>query len=379
MNFNESEMQTELRALARKFARNEILPHIEKDEAGEIFRPELIAKMGELGLVGIPTAEKYGGAGLGYIELTTVIDEIAAVSASYAVTLAVTTLPQVILSLFGTEEQKAKYIPDLASGATIGAFSLSEACAGSDAANLRTSAKREGDHYVLNGTKLWTTQGDSAGVIILFARTGQAGSKGISAFILEKGTPGLSYGKREKKMGLSCSHTMELVLENVRIPVQNLIGKEGDGFGIALNALDGGRINIGAVACGVAQGALNCALSHAQERAQFDKTIIEFQGVSFMLADMATALDASRLMVQRAASLKDTGRKVTLEASMAKLFATDTAMQVTTDAVQILGGSGYTREFPVERYMREAKVLQIFEGTNQIQRVVISRTLARKN
>lgn len=375
MNFEESPIQKELKDLARRFVQKELLPIVEQDERDERFRPELIQKLGELGLTGIPVPDAYSGAGLGYQEYAVAIEEIAKGNLGYAISVAVTGLPQVILNLFGNEEQKKKYIPPLAEGRAIGAFSLSEAGSGSDAGALRTTAKRDGDHYILNGTKLWVTQGDIASTIIVMARTGGPGPQGVSAFILEKGMPGFSYGKREKKMGCNTSHTMELILNEVRIPAKNLVGKEGEGFKVAMTALDSGRITIGAGALGVAQAALDVAVQHAKQREQFGKPIAEFQGISFLLADMAVQLDAARLLVHRAAWLKDQGKPFSQEAAMAKLFATDMAMKVTTDAVQILGGSGYTQDFPVERYMREAKVLQIVEGTNQVQRMIIGRTL----
>lgn len=378
-NFEETSIQKELRELTRKFVQKELWPIVEQDERDERFRPELIEKLGELGLTGIPVAEEWGGAGLGYQEYCVVIEELAKCNAGYAISVAVTGLPQIILNLFGTEEQKRKYIPPLASGKAIGAFSLSEASSGSDAGSLRTTARKEGNHYIINGTKLWTTQGDLAETLILMARTGAPGPQGVSAFILEKGMPGLTYGKREKKMGWNTSHTLELILENVKIPAENLIGQEGEGFKIAMTALDSGRITIGAASLGIAQGALDIAIDHSRERQQFGKPISEFQGVSFLLADMATQLDAARLMVHRAAWLKDQKKPFSIEAAMAKLFATDTAMKVTTDAVQILGGAGYTQDFPVERYMREAKVMQIVEGTNQIQRWVIGRALSQRS
>ncbi len=375
--FVESPVHAEIRALARKFARQELAPHVEQDEADARFRPELIQKLGELGLTGVPVGETYGGAGLGYSEYIGALEELAAVNTGYAISVAVTGLSQVILEKYGTEEQKQRYIPSLAAGQSIGAFSLSEAGSGSDAGALRTTAVRDGGHYVLNGTKLWTTQGDSASTFLLMARTGEAGPRGISTFILEKGMPGFRCGKQEKKMGCHTSHTMELILENVRVPAQNLVGREGDGFKIAMSALDSGRITIAATALGVARAALEVAVSHAKQREQFGKPIGEFQGVSFMIADMAVQYDAAKLLVQRAAALRDAGHAFSQEAAMAKLFATDMAMKVTTDAVQVLGGSGYTQDFPAERYMREAKVLQIVEGTNQVQRVVIARALLK--
>jgi alkylation response protein AidB-like acyl-CoA dehydrogenase len=375
MEFQDTPVQAELRDLARRFAQKEILPIVEEDEREERFRPELIARMGEVGLTGIPVPEAYGGAGMGYAEYVVAVEELAAVCASYAVSVSVTGLPQVILSLFGNEEQKRRYIPPMAGGRAIGAFGLSEASSGSDAGSLRTTAKREGDHYVLNGTKMWMTQADVASTFVVMARTGEPGPKGISAFILEKGMPGLAMGKRERKMGWHISHTMEVLLQDVKVPAVNLVGREGDGFKVAMTALDSGRITIGAQACGIARAALEVALSHARQREQFGKPVAEFQGVSFMLADMATQLDAARLLVARAAALRDAGKPFTREAAMAKLFATDAAMRITTDAVQVLGGSGYTQDFPVERYMREAKVMQIVEGTNQIQRMLIARSL----
>jgi len=381
MNFEETNIQKDLRELTRRFVQKDLTPVIEEDEKNERFRPELIRKLGDLGLTGIPVPEAYGGAGLGYSEYIATIEELAAGNMGYAISVAVTGLPQIILSLFGSEEQKKKYIPPLAHGQAIGAFSLSEAGSGSDAGSLRTTARREGDFYVVHGTKLWTTQGDLAETLILLARTDESqksGSYGISAFIIEKGMPGLQYGKREKKMGCHTSHTMELIFNQMRVPVSHRIGNEGDGFRIAMTALDSGRITIAAGAIGVARAALDIAVGHAKHREQFGKPIGEFQGISFLLADMAVQLNAAKLLVQKAAWLKDQGRPFSQEAAMAKLFATDMAMKVTTDAVQILGGSGYTQDLPVERYMREAKVLQIVEGTNQIQRMIIGRNLIHK-
>jgi butyryl-CoA dehydrogenase len=379
MNFSpalgDTEIQAELRDLTRKFVQKELAPLVENDEEEERFRPEIIQKLGDLGLTGVPLPEDVGGAGMGFVEYIRVIEEIAAVNVGYAISVAVTGLAQSILNIFGNETQKKKYIPALTSGRAIGAFSLSEASSGSDAASLLTTAKKEGDHYIVNGTKLWTSQGDSASTIILMARTGGPGGKGVSSFILEKGMPGFRCGKRERKMGIHTSHTMELILENVKIPAANLIGQEGDGFKVSMVALDSGRITIATCALGIARASIEAAVRHAREREQFGKPIGDFQGIQFMLADMATELDAARLLVERAASLKDNKKPFSTEAAMAKVFATDMAMKVTTDAVQILGGSGYTQDFPVERYMREAKVLQIVEGTNQIQRMIIGRAL----
>ncbi len=378
-NFLESDSQKDIRALARKVVQEVITPVVEGDEETEKFRTEIIAKLGAVGLTGVPVNEEFGGAGLGYLEYITALEEIAKASTAYAISVAVTGLTQVILQTFGTDAQKKKYIPKLASGEHIGAFSLSEPSSGSDAASLRTTAKKEGAFYILNGTKLWTTQADSADVMILMARTGGPGSKGVSAFILEKGMAGLNLGKREKKMGAGISHTMEVLLDNVKVPAENLLFEEGKGMTIALTALDNGRITIASTALGISVAAFELATSHANLREQFNQPIIDFQGVGFMLADMQTQISASRLMIERAAKLKDAGHPFSIEAAEAKVYATDAAMKVTTDAVQVLGGSGYTKDFPAERYMREAKVLQIVEGTNQIQRLVIARALKKKS
>lgn len=370
-----TEEQTQLKDLAAKAAKQHLSGVVERDEEDAIFRPEIIHELGKLGLTGIPTPAEYDGAGLGYLEYTIALEEMAAISGAYAVSIAVSGLPQVILNKFGTEEQKQKYIPPLARGEHIGAFSLSESHSGSDAGALTTRAVKKGDEYILNGTKLWTTQGNVANTVIVFARTGGEGPKGISAFIVEKGTPGFRAGKKENKMGINISPTCELILEDVKIPAKNLVGKEGDGFKIAMTALDSGRITIASSGVGLSRAALEYSANYAKGRKQFGEAIIDFQGIQFMLADMYTAVEASRLLVRQAATLRDHGLPFTREAAAAKLFATDTAMKVTTDAVQILGGVGYTKEYPVERYMREAKVLQIVEGTNQIQRMVIGRSL----
>ncbi len=374
----ETEAQVEIRNLARKFSRDRIAPLVEHDEETETFRREIIRGLGELGLTGIPTSEHCGGAGLGYQEYIAAIEEIAASSGAYAVSVAVSGLPQVILDTFGTAAQKEKYIPKLASGEWIGSFVLSEAGSGSDAASLRTAAELKGDHYLLNGTKLWITQADEADVFIAMARTGGPGAKGVSSFILDRSMSGIRMGKREKKMGMCISHTMEIILENVKVPVANRVANEGDGMKIAFTALDSGRITIAATALGIARAAIEAAIHHANIREQFGKPILDFQGVGFMLADMLNEYQSAKLMTQRAAMLKDSGKPFSIAAAQAKVIATDMAMKVTTDAVQVLGGSGYTREFPVERHMREAKMLQIVEGTNQIQRLVISRAMKEK-
>lgn len=379
-SFEMNPIQLELQKLTRRFVQSQILPAQEEDEKSGSFRRDLIESLGELGLTGIPLSESYGGAGLGYEDYIVAMEELAAGSLGYAISVAVTGLTQVILNQFGNDEQKQKYIPPLASGKAIGAFSLSEPGSGSDAAALRTTAKKKGNHYILNGTKLWATQADTADTVIVMARTGapDSGAKGISSFIIEKGMRGFQCGKQEKKMGMNISHTMEIILNDVEVPASHLVGAEGDGLKIALAALDCGRITIAASALGISRAALKIAIEHAQQREQFGRPIAEFQGISFLLADMAVQWDAASLLTRRAAWLKDQGKPFSQEAAMAKLFATDMAMRVTTDAVQVLGGSGYTQDFPVERFMREAKVLQIVEGTNQIQRMIIGKNLTQR-
>lgn len=373
-----TEDQLALAEAVRAFCEETIAPLVEEDDEHEVFRPELIQAMGEQGFCGVPTPEEYGGLGLGYADYCVVLEEIARVSASYAVSVAVTGLPQVILAQFGTEAQKQAWLPGLAAGELLGAFALSEPDSGSDAASLKTTAVRDGDEWVLNGTKFWITHGGVADIYIVMARTGGEGARGVSAFIVPGTAAGLSFGKKEKKMGLRGSPTVEIILDNVRVPHTDMVAAEGEGFIVAMTALDSGRITIAASAVGLAQAALDCAGPYALERKQFGKPIIRFQGVGFMLADMACQITTARLLVMEAATLKDAGASFSETAAMAKVVATDAAMAVTTDAVQVLGGYGYCKEYPVERYMRDAKVMQIVEGTNQIQRLVISRHIGRR-
>ncbi|MBN2800578.1 MAG: acyl-CoA dehydrogenase family protein [Deltaproteobacteria bacterium] len=362
----------------REFCLDRLAPVAAADDANEHFRMDLFRAMGEQGFCGIPTPEAYGGLGLGYMEYALVLEEIARHSAAWAVTVAVTGLPQIILRTYGDEAQRERWMPGLASGEILGAFALSEPGSGSDAAALKTTAVRDGDDYVLNGTKFWITSGGVADLYVVMARTGGPGAGGISAFLVPAGTPGLSFGRKEEKMGLRSSPTAEVILEDVRVPATHRIGPEGVGFKVALSALDSGRITIAAISVGLSAVATAYAARYATEREQFNTAIIDFQGVGFLLADMATRTDAARLLVHRAASLRDAGLPYALEAAMAKVNATDTAMAVTTDAVQVMGGYGYTREHPLERYMRDAKVMQIVEGTNQIQRLVIARHLKKR-
>lgn len=373
--FEPSEEQAALIAAARDYCRASLTGGLKEDDEAERFRPEMIRALGEQGLCGIPTPEAYGGLGLGYLEYAMVLEEIGAVSASAAVSVAVTGLPQVILVRFGTEDQKRRWLPGLASGALLGAFALSEPESGSDAASLKTVAVRDGDGWRLTGTKFWITHGGYADVYVVMARTGGPGPKGVSAFLLPGDAPGLSFGKKEEKMGLRASPTVEIVLDECRLPADSLLGGEGMGFRVAMSALDSGRITIGATSVGLCRAALTYATRYATQRKQFDTPIIDFQGVGFLLADMACRTESARLLVHKAAWLRDNERDYAQAAAMAKVVATDAAMAVTTDAVQVLGGYGYTREHPVERYMRDAKVMQIVEGTNQIQRVVIARHL----
>ena len=377
--FGRTEEQQTLAAAVREFCVATIGPTAREDDEAELFRKSLIHEMGAQGFCGVATREDQGGLGLGYADLAVVLEEISRVSASYGVAVAVTGLPQVILNKFGNDDQRARWLPGLARGELLGAFALSEPGSGSDAASLRTVAERRGDRYVLNGTKYWCTHGGYADLYVVMARTGGPGPEGISAFLVPGDAVGLSSGKKEAKMGLRASPTAEIVLEDVEIPVESRIGNEGIGFRVAMAALDSGRITIGAISVGLCQAALDVAAEYATLRRQFDQAIIDFQGVGFMLADMATSTDAARLMVARAAALRDQGTAHATEAAMAKLFATDAAMRVTTDAVQVLGGYGYTRDYPVERYMRDAKVMQIVEGTNQVQRLVIARALRRQH
>lgn len=373
-----TEEQQALVDAARTVAEAELAPTVKADDETETFRKDLFHRLGDAGLCGVQTAERYGGLGLGYVEYALVLEEIAKVAPAYAVCVAVSGLPQVILAQYGDEAQRERWLPGLAAGKLLGAFALSEPDSGSDAASLRTTARRDGDDWVLDGTKFWITHGGYADLYVIMARTGGEGAGGVSAFLVPGDTPGLSFGKKEEKMGLRASPTTEIVLEGARVPAENLLAGEGLGFRIAMSALDSGRITIGSTSVGIAQAALDVAAAYACTRKQFNQPIIDFQGVGFMLADMACKVETARLLVRKAAWLKDQGLAFSETAAMAKCVATDTAMAVTTDAVQVLGGYGYTREYPVERMMRDAKVMQIVEGTNQVQRVVLARHLKRR-
>lgn len=376
MNLGFTEEQKMMRKMVRDFAQTEIAPFVERMEKGE-FPREILRKMGELGLMGIPIPEQYGGAEMDFISYIIAINELSKVSATVGVILSVhTSVGTNPILYFGTEEQKQKYVPKLASGEYLGAFCLTEPSAGSDAASLKSKAVKDGDHYVINGSKVFITNGGEADVYIVFASTNpELGSKGISAFIVEKDTPGLVIGKDEHKMGLHGSRTLQLSFEDMRVPVENILGEEGHGFKIAMANLDVGRIGIAAQALGIAEGALEAATKYAKERIQFGKPIAFQQGIGFKLADMATAVEASKLLIFRAADLRQRGIRCGLESSMAKLFASRTAVEVTTEAIQVFGGYGYTEDYPVERYFRDAKITEIYEGTSEIQRIVISKQL----
>lgn len=376
MNFQFTEEQQMMRKMVRDFAQKEITPFIPTMEQG-VFPREVLKKMGELGLMGIPIPAKYGGAEMDFISYISAINELSKVSATIGVILAVhTSVGTNPILYFGTEEQKQKYIPKLASGEYLGAFALTEPGAGSDAGSLKSRAVRHGDEYVINGSKVFITNGGEAGTYIVFASTDpNAGTRGISAFIVEKDTPGLIVGKDEHKMGLLGSRTVQLTFEDMKVPAENLLGEEGQGFKVAMANLDVGRIGIGAQALGIAEAALACATDYAKERHQFGKPIAAQQGLGFKLADMATAVEAARLLVYRAASLRAQGLPCGKEASIAKLFASKTAVEVAIEAVQVLGGYGYTKEYPAERFFRDAKICEIYEGTSEIQRLVISRAL----
>ncbi|MFD5851841.1 acyl-CoA dehydrogenase [Cytobacillus pseudoceanisediminis] len=376
MNLGFTEEQEMMRKMVRDFAQTEIAPFVEKMEQGE-FPREILRKMGELGLMGIPIPEKYGGSEMDFTSYIIAIHELSRVSATVGVILSVhTSVGTNPILYFGTEEQKQKYIPKLASGEYLGAFCLTEPSAGSDAGSLKSRAVKDGDHYVINGSKVFITNAGEADVYIVFASTNpELGSKGISAFIVEKDTPGLVFGKDEHKMGLHGSRTLQLTFEDMRVPSENLLGNEGEGFKIAMANLDAGRIGIASQALGIAEAAFEAAASYAKERVQFGKPIAAQQGVGFKLADMATSVEAAKLLIYRAADMRQRGIKCGLEASMAKLFASKTAVDVSTEAIQVFGGYGYTEDYPVERYFRDAKITEIYEGTSEIQRIVISKQL----
>lgn len=379
MQFRLSEEHEMIRKMVRDFARNEVAPTAAERDEAERFDRALFDQMADLGLTGIPWPEEYGGIGSDYLAYVIAVEELSRVCASTGVTLSAhTSLAGWPIFKFGTEEQKQTFLRPMAEGKKIGAYGLTEPSSGSDAGGLRTTAKRDGDHYILNGSKIFITNGGIADIYVVFALTDpESKQRGTSAFIVESSAPGFSVGKKESKLGIRSSPTTEIMFEECRIPVANLLGEEGQGFKIAMQTLDGGRNGIAAQAVGIAQGALDASVDYARERHQFGKPIAAQQGIGFKLADMATSVEAARLLTYQAAWLESEGLPYGKESAMSKLFAGDAAMKVTTEAVQVFGGYGYTKDYPVERFMRDAKITQIYEGTQEIQRLVISRMLTK--
>ena len=377
MDFSLSKTEELFLQMIREFAEKEVKPLAAEVDEEERFPLETVEKMAKTGLMGIPVPVKYGGAGGTNLMYGMAVEELSRVCGTTGVVLSAhTSLCCAPIMENGTEEQKMKYLPRLASGEWIGAFGLTEPNAGTDAAMQQTTAVLDGDQYVLNGNKIFITNAVYAHVYVIFAMTDKSlGNKGISAFIVEKGTPGFSIGKKEKKMGIRGSATTELVFEDCRIPKENLLGQQGKGFAIAMKTLDGGRVGIAAQALGIAQGAMDETIKYTKERKQFGRSISQFQNTQFQMADMETKVQAARLLVRSAHQKKDNGMPYSVDAAMAKLFAAETAMEVTTKAVQLHGGYGYTREYPVERMMRDAKITEIYEGTSEVQRVVIAGKL----
>jgi alkylation response protein AidB-like acyl-CoA dehydrogenase len=370
-----TEESRDLLDLVGDLARSELTPRVTDFEARKEFPRDLVRTLGRAGLLGLPYDEAYGGGGQPYEVYLQALEELASAWAAVALAVSVHSMSCYPLAGFGSDEQRERWLPEMLGGELLGAYSLSESQSGSDAASLTTKAQREGDHFVLNGTKAWVTHGGVADYYVTFCRTAEDTKRGISALLVPADTEGLQPQPPERKMGLWASPTTAIVFDNARVDADRLLGEEGDGLRIALSALDSGRLGIAAIATGVAQAALDAAVGWVTERKQFGKRVAEFQGVSFILADMATGIEAARSTYLAAARRRDAGQPFGPQASMAKLLATDTAMKVSIDAVQLFGGYGYTTEYPVERYLREAKVMQIFEGTNQIQRMVIGRHL----
>jgi alkylation response protein AidB-like acyl-CoA dehydrogenase len=379
MDFELSDEQRQIRATLTDFAEREIKPHASKWDRGEIFPREVVAQLGQLGFLGVAFPEQYGGGGADALSQALVVEGLARYDAGLALSCAAhMSLASGHIAAFADDEQRARYLPAMVSAEKLGAWCLTEPSSGSDAAAMKTRAARDGDHYRINGAKMFITNGGVAGVYVVMAITdAAAGRSGVSAFIVERETPGLSSGRRIEKLGLHSSDTAEVILENVSIPARNLIGEAGAGYRQTLKVLEGGRIGIAAWAAGIARGAMEEAASYAMERRQFGKPIAEFQAIQWMLADMATRIEASWVLMCRAAALKDAGKPFAREASMAKLYASETAMWSTIKAVQIHGGYGYVTDFPVERYMRDAKLAEIGEGTSEVQRMIIAKSILR--
>ncbi|MEY3678823.1 MAG: hypothetical protein RI924_964 [Bacteroidota bacterium] len=378
-NFLPDENQQMVAQVARDFAEKHIKPHVMDWDESQTFPVDTFKKLGELGLMGVLVPENYGGSGMGYFEYVRVIEEIAKVCGSIGLSVAAhNSLCTGHILSFGNEAQKQKYLPKLACAEWIGAWGLTEANTGSDAMRMNTTAVLDGDHYVVNGAKNWITHGKTGEVAVVMVRTGEKGSsKGISALIIEKGTPGFSAGKKENKLGMRASETTELIFDNCRVPKENLLGVEGEGFKQAMKILDGGRISIAALSLGIAKGAYEAALAYAKERHQFGQPIANFQGISFKLADMATQIEAAELLIMQASDLKNRGEQVSKQSAMAKYYASEIAVKAANEAVQIFGGYGYTKDFPVEKFYRDAKLCTIGEGTSEIQKLVISREVLK--
>jgi alkylation response protein AidB-like acyl-CoA dehydrogenase len=376
-NFSISEDQQMIRAMVSDFAEKNIRPHVMEWDEVQHFPVEVFKELGSLGLMGVLVPEEYGGSGLGYQEYVDVIVGIAKVCGSIGLSLAAhNSLCTGHIMSFANEAQKQQWLPKLATAEWIGAWGLTEANTGSDALRMMTTAVLDGDEYVINGSKNWITHGKSGDVAVVMVRTGEKGSsKGISAIVVERGTPGFSAGKKENKLGMRASETTEMIFDNCRVPKENLLGEEGEGFKQAMKVLDGGRISIAALALGIAKGAYEAALAYAKERHQFGQAIASFQGISFKLADMATEIEAAELLIRQAADLKNRKLPMTKESAMAKYFASEVSVRVATDAVQIFGGYGYTKDFPVEKFYRDSKLCTIGEGTSEIQKIVIAREI----
>lgn len=380
MEFTKSENQKMIAQMAKDFAEKEIRPNIMKWDESQEFPRDLFRKAGELGMMGVLVPEEYGGSGFGYFEYISVIEEIAKVCGSVGLSVAAhNSLCTNHILEFGNEEQKKKYLPKLASGEWIGAWGLTEANTGSDAMRMQCVAKKEGDYYIINGTKNWITHGISGEVAVVLVRTGELlDSHGITAFVIERTTPGFKGGKKENKLGMRCSETAEMIFDNCKVHKDQILGKEGDGFIQAMKILDGGRISIGTLALGIAKGAFEAAVKYSKERQQFGQPISNFQGISFKLADMGTEIEAAELLLYQAADMKNRHVKMTKQSAMAKYYASEVAVRVSTEAVQIFGGYGYTKDFPVEKFYRDSKLCTIGEGTSEIQKLVIARSVLKE-
>jgi len=379
MNFSLSENQQMITTMVRDFAEKHIRPYVMEWDEAQTFPVETFKKLGELGLMGVLVPEEYSGSGLGYFEYVSIITEISKVCGSIGLSLAAhNSLCTGHILAFANDEQKLRWLPKLATAEWIGAWGLTEANTGSDAMGMNTTAVLDGDHYIVNGSKNWITHGKSGNVAVVMVRTGEKGdSEGISTLVIEKGTSGFSHGKKENKLGMRASETTELVFDNCRVPKENLLGKEGEGFKQAMYVLDGGRISIAALSLGMAKGALQAAVSYSKERYQFGQPISSFQGISFKIADMATEVEAAELLIMQAADLKNRGKNVTKQSAMAKYFASEVCVRTATEAVQIFGGYGYTKDFPVEKFYRDSKLCTIGEGTSEIQKIVIAREILK--